>query len=161
MQEKRGGEDWVLLSGLLDEVVWLFHRMRYAAEQVHGQGEYSAGRRGILKSLAQGGMQTVPQLARARYVSRQYIQKLANGLVADGWAIWQENPAHKRSKLLSLTQEGAQVLAGFLDKERAIFTAQELPVSQEELQQTLETLRKLRGSFEGSAWLQEFLLRDD
>jgi hypothetical protein len=40
----------------------------------------TAGKRGVLKGLDRLGPQTVPQMARARPVSRQHIQTLVNRL---------------------------------------------------------------------------------
>ncbi len=48
----------------------------------------------------------MPQIARARPVARQHIQKLANELAAQGLVEFIDNPAHKCSKLLCLTPEG-------------------------------------------------------
>jgi len=56
----------------------------------------SAARRGVLRSLARLGPQTVPQMAGARPVSRQHIQTIVNALAADGLVETIDNPAHKR-----------------------------------------------------------------
>ena len=69
------------LAVLFDAAVALFHRLRATAGEVHGQGEPTAGRRGVLRDLSRLGPQTVPQMARRRPVSRQHIQLLVNGLV--------------------------------------------------------------------------------
>jgi DNA-binding MarR family transcriptional regulator len=64
---------------------------------------------GLLRSLKLGGPQTVPELARARPVARQHIQKLADEMAADGLVAFAPNPAHKRSQLVRLTPEGEKV----------------------------------------------------
>ena len=61
------------LSRWSGETVALFHRLRAVSEQIHQLGELSSGKHGILKGLGLFGPQTVPQMARARPVSRQYI----------------------------------------------------------------------------------------
>lgn len=149
MDEEREG---VLVHEVFDEVVGLFHRLRFAAEEVHGQGELSAARRGVMKSLAGGGRQTVPQLARARYVSRQYIQKIANGLVSDGLAEFVDNAAHKRSKWLCLTAEGEALLASFLARERATFAGLSFDSTAAELEVALGVLRGFRELLDGPEW---------
>ena len=98
------------LESVFAETVALFHRLRAVAEQVHGQGETSAGRRGILKSLDRLGSQTAPQMARARHVSRQHIQILVNQLAKEGLVDFIDNPAHKRSSLVHLTRKGKNTI---------------------------------------------------
>jgi DNA-binding MarR family transcriptional regulator len=61
---------------------------------------------GLLRSLKLGGSQTVPELARARPVARQHIQKLADELAAEGLVAFAANPAHRRSHLVMLTPAG-------------------------------------------------------
>jgi len=140
------------LGELMDETVLLFHRLRAVAEEVHGQGEASAGRRGVLRSLARGGPQTVPQLARARPVSRQHIQSLVNALAADGLVELVANPAHKRSPLVRLTAAGARRIEAMAARERTLLGVLRIGVTQAELRSAAETLRRVRGAFAGRAW---------
>lgn len=39
-------------------------------------------------------------------LTRQSVQRVANDVVERGWAHWQDNPSHRRAKLLSPTQAG-------------------------------------------------------
>src|SRR5262249_19593397 len=94
------------MDAVIGETVALFHRLRDASQQVHGQGELSSGRWGLLRDLDRLGPQTVPQMARSRPVSRQYIQTLVDGVVKQGLVELVENPAHKRSPLVELTAKG-------------------------------------------------------
>jgi len=66
--------------------------------------------------LKVNGAQTVPQIARYRYVPRQSVQKLANEMLADGVIELVNNPAHKRSKLLRLTSKGEAVFQELSDR---------------------------------------------
>src|SRR4051794_20483887 len=106
------------LSALVDETVLLFHRLRAAAEAVHGEGEASAARRGVLRGLATGGPQTVPEMARARPCSRQHIQTIVNGLVDDRLVALVPNPAHRSSPLVALTAEGKAAVTDIDRRER-------------------------------------------
>jgi len=63
----------------------------------------------MLRSLALEGPQTVPQLARARPVTRQHIQVLADDMAAEGLVEFAPNPAHKRSKLVRMTAKGRKL----------------------------------------------------
>jgi DNA-binding MarR family transcriptional regulator len=63
----------------------------------------------LLRLLKLYGPQTVPQIAKLRSVSRQYIQRLANDITAEGYAQFTENPGHKRSKYLKITPKGERL----------------------------------------------------
>lgn len=132
---------------LLDALLWrvnLIH-MRGAAiaEVLHNDGEYSGGRRSLLRSLAQEGPATVPQLAQVRAVSRQFIQRLINELLAEGLVALIDNPQHRRSKLVRITPQGyARYLE--LSRREAAFGAQLIAdFDPAELTAALQTLDRL------------------
>ncbi len=66
--------------------------------------------RAVLERLADGPA-TVPQIARALWLPRQVVQRLADAAVALGYVRWTDNPAHRRSKLAGLTPDGRRVFA--------------------------------------------------
>src|SRR5215475_9722812 len=53
---------------------------------------------------------TVAQVARTLHLARQGVQRLADLLVRDGLAVYQDNPAHRRAKLLRITPHGRATL---------------------------------------------------
>lgn len=132
------------LQDVFDQTVRLFHLLRALAEQLHGQGELTAGRRGILRDLDRPGPQTVPQMARARPVSRQHIQTEVNQLEAEGLVELVENSAHKRSRLVRLTARGKAALEAMYQREAAFYATFQLPLSADQLRETAEALRSLR-----------------
>jgi DNA-binding MarR family transcriptional regulator len=140
------------LESVLAETAALFHRLRYDAERIHGQGERSSGRRAILRSLSRLGPQTVPDMARARPVSRQAIQRVVNELTEDGFVEAVENPAHKRSSLIQLTPAGETKLEAMAAKEREVFDGLKFDVAKGELRQAAETLRRVRKMIESPEW---------
>lgn len=91
---------------LLVEVPRVFFRLRALGRSAGAVTPWGAGSWGLLRSLKLAGPQTVPELARARPVARQRIQKLANELADAGLVEFIDNPAHRRSKLLRLTAAG-------------------------------------------------------
>jgi DNA-binding MarR family transcriptional regulator len=140
------------LGEVIEETRLLFHRLKRLAEQVHGQGEATAGKRGVLRDLAHRGPRTVPQLARARPVSRQHIQVLVNGLLEEGLVERAENPAHRRSPLVRLTAKGARRVERMEEREAVLLARLRLPVSGDELETSARVLRALRRAFEGTEW---------
>ena len=103
-------EGAALLSVLLETFALSF-RVREAGKRSGVFTASGAGLWGFLNSLATQGPQTVPTLARARPVSRQHIQQIANEAAAQGLVAFVDNPRHRRSKLVALTDEGRAVYA--------------------------------------------------
>jgi len=136
------------LGTLFDETRLLFHRLKAAAAALHGQGESSAGRRGVLYDLARGGPQTVPQMARARPVSRQHIQALVNELAADGLVALADNPAHKRSHLVRLTPAGTALVDDMRRRETALLRRLDPEATVAEVAEASRTLRRVREAIE-------------
>lgn len=146
------GDRTAALLRLFDETTALYHELRSLAAEVHGQGELSAGRRGVLRSLDRLGPQTVPQLARARNVSRQHVQVLMNRLLDEGLAAAEENPAHLRSPLMHLTQKGRHLLTAMQGRERDVLARARVGISIRELEHAAGTLGALRRYLESPEW---------
>jgi len=138
------------LEGLIDETVALFHRLRATAEAIHGEGEVSAARRGVLRSLARGGAQTVPQMASTRPVSRQHIQTIVDALAADGLVETVANPAHKRSVLVRLTSAGRAAVRDIAAREAAFLRSLDLDMAAADVDRAVRVLRALRSRLEGT-----------
>jgi len=133
---------------LFSEVRSLFHRGRALMDELHGMGESSAGQRAVLESIARRGPQTVPQLARARPVSRQHIQALVNALQERALVRLVPNPAHKRSHLVELTRKGATLLGEMQRRERSLLRRLDLGISPAELRKATAVLAELRRRLE-------------
>lgn len=74
--------------------------------------------RAVLERLADGP-QTVPQVARALWLPRQVVQRLADAAAALGYLRFTANPAHRRSRLAELTDAGRRAFAEIHDRELA------------------------------------------
>ena len=72
--------------------------------------------RAVLEQLA-GGPQTVPQVARALFLPRQVVQRLADAAADLGYLRFTDNPAHRRSRLAELTDAGRRVFTEIHDRE--------------------------------------------
>lgn len=61
----------------------------------------------VLGALAlQGRPLTVAQIGRRMGISRQAVQRLVNDLVREGHLAFEDNPDHRRSRLVALTSKG-------------------------------------------------------
>jgi DNA-binding MarR family transcriptional regulator len=146
-----GGQVTALMR-LFDEIPALFQRLRAVAGDVHGRDVPSAGLRGVLRSLDRLGPQTVPQLARARPVSRQHIQVLVNALLEDGLVATEENPAHRKSPLLGLTAKGKRQLRPMHEREMELLANARLELPAKDLERVSDTLGSLRSFLESKEW---------
>lgn len=106
--KKRRSASGSALEEVLFACVWTAFRIRAAGQHAvpDAMASWGGGIGGFLRSLKVGGPQTVPQLARARPVARQRIQRLADECAASGLVEFIDNPAHRRSKLVRLTRHG-------------------------------------------------------
>lgn len=104
------------LEDLIVEIVATFFLLRAEGMRIGVVSSSGEGYWSVLRLLKVNGAQTVPQIARYRYVPRQSVQKLANEMLEDGVIELVNNPAHKRSKLLRLTPKGEAVFAELSDR---------------------------------------------
>ena len=146
------GLDLSALDDLIEESARVYQRLAVAAEQVHRKWDVSAGKRAVLRMVGKLGPQTVPQMARARCVSRQHIQALVNALMEARLVELQDNPAHRRSSLVELTPKGRAVVDAINDREAEVAELLRFDLTGEQMRQATATLKRLRNVFEGAAW---------
>ena len=104
----------------------------------------TASMRGILEALHERGAQTVPQIARAKRVTRQHIQALTDRLLDGKLVSAQVNPKDRRSPLLGLTEHGEAVFERMREREVGIFTEMTRALGDCDIDVALETLDTLR-----------------
>src|SRR5579871_4207071 len=98
------------LAPLVSRIPRLYFLLRAFGEALHADLGVTTAMRGVMTSLAGVGPRTVPELARERPVSRQHIQAVVNELMTAGLVQATANPAHRRSQLIGLTDQGQRVL---------------------------------------------------
>ncbi len=98
------------LGELVRELPFAYFRLRAAGDELAARAGQTTGKWGLMRSLAEDGPRTVAQLARSRPVARQWVQRLANELAAQGLIEFAHNPNHRRSKLMVLTRKGERIL---------------------------------------------------
>ncbi len=76
-------------------------------------------------------------------LARQSVQRTANLLVDKGWAVYVDNPNHKRAKLLEPTPKGRDTVAELRDAQHAWSDAVGVAVGEGELQAFAATLGKI------------------
>lgn len=83
--------------------------LRTAGEAVAGNAGQTHARRLVLQRILTSAA-TVADLARGLGLARQSVQRVADVLVTDGLARYEENPRHARAKLLHITDPGRHAL---------------------------------------------------
>ena len=105
---------------LFDEVRLLEHRLVQVADTLHAGGQVSLPGRAVLEFLRRHGPTSVPDIARARYVSRQHIQSIVDGLTDSGLVQPSPNAAHRRSPLFGLTDRGRSTIVSMQKREHQL-----------------------------------------
>jgi DNA-binding MarR family transcriptional regulator len=128
---------------IMVETARTFFLLRSAAKRSGAFTQWGGGLWGFVNSLRTEGPQTIPQIAKARPVARQRIQRLAHELADAGLIEFIDNPAHRRSKLLRLTAKGV-AFSEKLDTELAVISERlAASMDPEDLRITANTLVEL------------------
>ena len=96
-------------------VTWLIRRLfRAMTEQADAylkDSDLTAADRAVMEFLYPDRELTVPDIARRYQVSRQHVQVRANDLLRSGLLRRSNNPHHKRSPLLRLSELGRETFS--------------------------------------------------
>jgi DNA-binding MarR family transcriptional regulator len=129
---------------LILDVRATFRALRAASDAMNEARGVTAARRAVMEFLAGHGPATVPQIAEAKSVTRQHIQTSADELVARGLAVWSDNPAHRRSRLLGLSQQGRQVFDAIRREEAAYLDQVSAAMDTDTIEAGRRALRELQ-----------------
>ena len=94
------------VESLFSETRLLFNTLKLWVEGLHPSSEITLPMRAVLELLLLEGAAAVPAMARARSVSRQHIQQQVDALLDKELVERRENPAHRRSPLITLSDKG-------------------------------------------------------
>jgi DNA-binding MarR family transcriptional regulator len=135
-------------TALLGQVIGLTRRFTAIGEALARPAGQTLARWLVLETI-QDAPATVAQIARTLLLTRQGVQRLADALVREGMAAYQDNPAHRRAKLLRLTPPGRTALrtiqaaqAAWADALGAELGVAELRQASIFLDRVLEALRR-------------------
>jgi DNA-binding MarR family transcriptional regulator len=112
-------------------------------DALHQSAGITSGMRAVLQVLYERGTQTVPQIARAKRVSRQHIQTLADRLLAGGLVSSEDNPRDRRSPLLKLSDHGKAIFDTVQEHETQVLTGMSRALSAYHVDEALTTLGAL------------------
>lgn len=133
-------------GAVLTEVVLAVFRLNgdflHAAEEIAGPTGLTAARWQVLAAVLDEP-RTVPEIARRMGLSRQGVQRISDILADEGFATYLDNPAHRRAKLLSISDDGRAAIRRLAGRQRTWANAVSEGVPTPSLRACLRTLRRL------------------
>jgi DNA-binding MarR family transcriptional regulator len=133
------------IEQLINEVRVLYQTLVQVGDEIHRESGLSMGMRAVLEYLDRNGDATVPNMARARRVTRQRIQTLVNSLYELKLVKSINNPASQRSPLITITRKGAQTI---LQMRRLEGHEMKLSLDDRKIKDATETITRLRTTLE-------------
>jgi DNA-binding MarR family transcriptional regulator len=132
------------VDALIREIRANFARLRAVADALHRDLGLTAAQRAVVEFVFENGDHTVPQIARAKRVTRQHIQVLVDALVPAGMVELHDNPGHKRSPLVCLTDAGRRTFEAARAHEAALLAEIAGALDAPPLEAAVATLARLR-----------------
>lgn len=108
----------------------------------------SIGVRAVLDLLRAQGPLTVPQMGRAQALSRQFVQRMVNEAAAHGLVEAIANPAHQRSSLIRLTDDGRSAIDAVITRESALLKRVGGDLTDADVQTCVRVLARMLEVFE-------------
>jgi len=137
-----------VLHELFKEVFALHAALSGVMDRVHERSGLTTPQRKIARLLNRSSAATVPEVAAALNVSRQFVQLVCNQLLAGGLIEYKENPRHRRSKLAELTAAGRRAFEEAQRGENEIIESVLPGISPESAEAALGTLAQIRLALE-------------
>jgi len=131
------------LALLIAALTQTYHRMTSSADLLHDRQAIGAAARSVLLLMAKGQPLTFTEIAAARSVSRQFVQRLATEMIVDGLLIADANPRHKRSPKLRLSEKGNRAVQAIYLRESIIMAQLGAGLSEAEMRSARITLQSL------------------
>ncbi len=131
------------MVALTQAVRGVFNRLKALGDELHGDLDVTTAMRAVMETLSDAGPMTVPQIAKLKAVTRQHIQLLADALVEGGLAAVKENPAHRRSSLIALTDKGRRAFAKMRAREAPLIEDLSAEFEVQELERATAVLTRL------------------
>jgi DNA-binding MarR family transcriptional regulator len=117
--------------------------MAAAADQYLEESGLSAADRAVMEFLHPDEQLSVPDIARRYQVSRQHVQVTVNSLLQRGLLRSVDNPKHKRSRLIRLSELGRNSFVEIRRNETAVVEHLFDDISDDALDTTRTTLATL------------------
>jgi DNA-binding MarR family transcriptional regulator len=150
LSSKRPAEAADLIPLLVADVYHLAGAFRCSGSQIAKKVGQTQARWQLL-SVISDGSRTVAQIARRLGLVRQSVQRTANQLVRLRLARYVENPDHKRSPLVQITDQGMRSLALITREAEKAHVKLSADFKRAELVTALRVVRQLCSTLDGHA----------
>ncbi len=107
------------------------------------RNEISPARLQMLSAIAHFSAPTISFIARSIKSSRQNVSVLVNGMVRDNLVVMVDNPNHKKSRILRLTEEGKRLLDAISSRRDILCHTISEGIHSEDLQTTIKVLNHI------------------
>ena len=124
----------------------LFRAMAEKADTYLRDSGMTAADRALMEFLYPNSALTVPDIARRYQVSRQHVQVTVNRLLEEGLLTSGDNPQHKRSPLLQLSDLGSDTFEDIRRKETELIEELFSDIEIADVATTKRTLETLLGN---------------
>lgn len=128
---------------VFDVLGQLYRRILRTVEDSEPIEGVSVGVRAVLDMLRTHGPMTVPAMGKSQALSRQFVQRMVNDARDRDWVRPTENPAHRRSSLITLTPSGERTIAAVLAREHAVLRDVPGDLSSSDIDSCLHVLRSM------------------
>lgn len=132
-----------ILPIVVADIYELAGRLREHGEAIAQTVGQTQARWQVLSAAATAPPLTVPQIARVLGVTRQNVQRIADLLVGDGSAQFQDNPDHRASPHLVLTRRGRATLDQLGKAARSLHTRLSRKLSASDIAAAQRAIRRL------------------
>lgn len=139
-----------MTKDLFHETRLLCQAVKHWEETLHGHLNMTAATRGVLELILLAGSATVPDMARMRDVSRQHVQQQVDALLERGLLERKDNPAHKRSALIVLTDKGRALIQTMRAEELKALSRLQVGVSDHATLEAAQVLSAWRAALVGA-----------
>lgn len=131
------------LHDLFVEVFNMRENLGKVMDGVHEAAGMATSELRVAYTILVSGDVTVPEVAEKLNVSRQFVQKVCDNLVWEGLLQYEENPRHKRSKLVGVTPFGRKKLEEVRSREAALIARFFRGMQLEPVREATDTLREI------------------
>lgn len=141
MQHTQEGQ---LFTDIVLEVFKLSGLLITAGDELSNELGLTSARWKVLGALA--GMEspmTVSQIAMSMGQTRQGVQRLSNEMVQEGILVYEENPYHKKAKLVAMTTKGKELFMKLEQKQMPWANAHSADINAQKMEETLDVLRQM------------------
>ena len=135
----------------LYKLIWMSRPLMQSAETAVERGLKGIGltvrTRAVLEVLLADKEATVPDIAKKLEIKRQYVQLMVNETLAEGLTVKRENPRHKRSTLIALTQKGQALIEDVVQREMKLVRSIREGLNAADIETALKVVTTLTENF--------------